>query len=75
MQMKVHIFSHVCQGEGYDVSITSLCKSTVDCFANNETVVGSIPTEAPFYRTCNLSLFFTVARIESIDNTDSLLIR
>ena len=43
--------------EGYNVSITSLCKSTVDYFAFDKNVVGSIPTEAPFNRTCAPSLF------------------
>ncbi len=36
------------QRGGYDsCSITSLCKSMVDCFAADKNVVGSIPTGAP----------------------------
>ena len=42
-----HLINEVTR-EGYNVSITSLCKSMVDYFAHNENVAGSIPAEAPY---------------------------
>jgi len=53
---------YVCEVKrvGYDVSITSLCESMVDCFVKAKNVAGSIPAEAPYKSNVqSCSLFFT----------------